>query len=172
MSSLAIPCFEGCRRPVHIVGRRDVAGYSKNNSSAMSNTNSSTMSNLPQPPPSDTDSVRQLSPKQFKEPFKPFQTQKFQNKQQTYDDGPKKRKMISPTRWFKVEQSKARSTMVDSPSHATAIASLKSNNQVKILREHHSRMIASAIRHSKPSNGHEVRNCSAHAATISCCYER
>ena len=70
-------------------------------------------------------------------------------------EGFRKRVVISPSQWFSKTQNTpkaTRCTIRDSPSHAGAIATLRDNNRVRVLRELHRKIIQSSTQ-AEPNAG-------------------
>ena len=70
----------------------------------------------------------------------------------------RKRVVISPSQWFSkvVNTPKAtRCTIRDSPSHAMAIAALRDNNRVRVLREMHRKIIQSSAQLGPDEHHHQ-----------------
>ena len=146
MSTTSYSAMFGARpSSVNIAGRRDVAGTS----ALSAGVRDRLQNEIARPSPSRR-TLR--TPK----PLHPQATQlngndKENNNPQVQNaqakDAFRKRVVISPSQWFSKTQNTpkaTRCTIRDSPSHAVAIANLRNNNRVQVLRELHKKIIQSS----------------------------
>jgi hypothetical protein len=90
-------------------------------------------------------------------------------------EGHRKRVVISPSQWFSKTQNTpkaTRCTIRDSPSHAGAIATLRDNNRVRVLRELHRKIIQSSTQRELPADTSTAPSAPAADGSSSPAYSR